>query len=217
MAARKGRGSRAGVRRGELTPEELKRTGEIADQGFTIRVSGPGAGRPARNVFSTGFSPEKGRASEVALDPSMPAHEQIGAFVESRKEDLSTPGARMGAGGWLDSATGIVGQDATVLTPRTREGLESALQIGTQGNQVAIGNLGHRSYVGDVVIPEHLQKGQFLSWHQTEGIDPKVEDVGIKEGPDGKLRPTVSIIPSRKEMVGVEADIMAEKMKLRNK
>lgn len=214
---RKGRGSRSGVRRGELTPSELEAVGKEAGSGFTVRVSGPGAGKPARNVLSTGFAPEEGRGAEVNIDPTLPAAQQIGAFNQQRMSDLSTPGARMAIGGWQDPETGKVGQDASVLTPRTQSGLDAAMQLGTYSRQAAIGNLGPRSYEGDINIPEHLQRGQFV-WHESEGIDPLVENAGPIHTVDvyGKpvVRNLVRITPARKEMVGVESELIGEQMNL---
>lgn len=197
MARRKARGGRAGVRRGELTPEEIASTGAVAGSGFTVRASGRGAGRPARDVLSTGFSPEIGRASEVEINPSMSAAEQIAAFNKSRIDDLSAPGASMAIGGWTDPNTGLVVQDASVITPRTMRGLEAAMQIGSYGNQQSVGNLGPQGYEGDIDIPKHLQRGQF-AWHESEDIEPRVEQSGN----------VVKITPSRKEMVSVEAEGM---------
>lgn len=215
--SRKARGSRAGVRRGELTPSELESVGKVASEGFTVRVSGPGAGKPARNVFSTGFAPKEGRKAEVNIDPNLPAAQQIGEFNKQRLEDLSTPGARMGIGGWQDPETGKVGQDVSVLTPRTTSGLEAAMHLGTYSTQAAIGNLGAKKYVGDINIPKHLQRGQF-AYHESEGIDPLVEHAGPVHTVDASGKPVVRnlvrITPSRKEMVGVEAELMAEQMNL---
>lgn len=212
MVRRKARGSRSGVRRGELTPEETAKTGATAGEGFTVRVSGRGAGRPARNVFSTGFSPETGRSAEVPIDPNLSAADQISAFNKQRIADLSTPGTNMAIGGWQDPETGKVAQDASVLTPRTREGLEAAMQIGSYSRQQAIGNLGLRRYEGDVPIPEHLHKGQF-AWHESEGTEPHVQEL---PPPEEGGRKTIRIVPSRKEMASVEATLMAEKLNLKD-
>lgn len=219
-ARRKARGSRSGVRRGELTPAETQRTGEVAGSGFTVRVSGPGAGRPARNVLSTGFAPQQGRGAEVGLSIDHSAAGQIAAFNRQHINVLSTPGANMAIGGWQDPETGVVQMDTSVLTPKTTSGMQAAMQMGSYSNQAAIGNLGPTAanpYIGDINIPEHLHRGQF-AWHETEGIEPRTTDLGMVQTakPDGTpvVRQRVKITPSRKEMAGVEADIASERMNL---
>lgn len=219
-ARRKARGSRSGVRRGELTPAETAQTGEVAGSGFTVRTSGRGAGRPARNVLSTGFAPEQGRSAEVGLDIDHTAAGQIAAFNREHINVLATPGANMAIGGWQDPESGVVQMDTSVLTPKTRSGMHAAMQIGAYGRQQAIGNLGPTAanpYIGDVNIPEHLHKGQF-AWHESEGIDPRTVDLGMVNTKDelgnAVVRRRVQITPSRKEMVGVESDIISSDMNL---
>lgn len=205
-ARRKARGSRAGLRRGELSRAEVEKGGpQKPDEGFSIRTSGRGAGGPARNVFSVGYAPETGRGAEVAVDPREPVANQLLDFNRRNVEVLGTPGANMIQGGWHDPKSGIVQQDTSVALPLTASGLGAAMAIGAQSRQEAIGMLGpsgKKSYLGDVKIPKHLHPDQFV-WH--EGTSPLVE----KTAPN-----RVKITPSRDEMVGVEADILAERMNL---
>jgi len=196
---RKAEGKRSGVRRGEITEAEAAQTAEAAaNGGFTLRVTGRGAGRQAKDALSTAFAPEEGRGAEVALDPTRPGTEQIQEFNAAHANALNVRGANMGMGGWQDD-TGLVKQDVTVITPRTHAGLEAAMQIGSYGRQESIGNIGRKGYVGDIVIPPHLHRGQF-AYHESEGIDPLVEREGN----------IVRITPSRKEMASVEAQGMME-------
>lgn len=199
---------RPGLLRGELTPEEVHQTAAVAEEGFTVRTTGPGVGRPARDVFSVGFAPDTGRAAEVAVTRNQPASEQIRRFnVENPA--LATRGANMGIGGWKDPETGIVGMDVSVLSPRTPEGLKSAMHIGVESNQAAIGNLGRKGYEGDINIPHHLQKDQY---HGPLGYDPKVEDLGV-QADTGRRR--VRITPGLKEAVEVHAETTAQSMGLK--
>lgn len=162
------------VPRGALTEDELRATGERAGSGFTTRTTGPGAGRPARNVLSTGYAPRRGRGAEVALSPDMEAWEQIGKFTTEKSKILGSPGASMAVGGWQDPATGIVGMDTSVLTPKTVEGMIAAAQTAALGGQEAIGNIGpgtaaeraamgaeDKAYLGDITLPKHLHQTQF--------------------------------------------------------
>lgn len=195
-------GSRAGMRRGELTPGEIKANAPKPDEGFTVRATGHGVGKPARDVLSVGVTPdEEGRAAEAPIDPSMPTEEQMRTFNLNRLGILGGEGGPFGIGGWNDPETKKVVMDSTVLLPRTSGGLSSAMQIGAVHRQAAIGNLGKKGYEGDINIPEHLQPGQFFPEETT------VEDLG-NIGAGGRKR--VRIMPSRQEMVDVEADIAAK-------
>ena len=197
-----------------MTASEALATGKASSDGFTTRTTGPGVGRPARNALSTGFSPEEGRDAEVALDPSQgsPAV-QVMKFNIANKETLGTPGASMGQGGWLDPSDGMVKQDASVLTPRSRGGMQAAMQIASQGGQEAIGNLGRTGYAGDITVPPDLRRGTAFSqgvWHETGGIDPQVTQSTRTVA--GRQVPTTSIVPSIKEMASVEADRLSASM-----
>lgn len=205
MARRKARGKRTGLRRGELSESEIAKSGpQSPGEGFSIRTSGRGAGGPARKVFSVGYAPEAGRAAEVAVDPREPMVNQLLAFNRSNVDVLGTPGANMIQGGWHDPDSGIVQQDTSVALPLTASGLEAAMAIGAQSRQEAIGMLGPSAsnpYIRDVNIPKHLHPEQFI-WE--EGTSPRVEKVGK----------VIRITPTRDEMVGVEANILAEQMGL---
>lgn len=200
--------------RGRLTASEALATGKASSDGFTTRTTGTGVGRPARNALSTGFAPEEGREAEVALDPSQgsPAV-QVMKFNIANRDILGTPGASMGQGGWLDPSDSMVKQDASVLTPRSRGGMDAAMQIASQGGQEAIGNLGRTGYEGDIPLPPDLRRGNAFAkgvWHETGGIDPRVTQTTrvVK----GERVPVTRIIPSRKEMAGVEAARLSESM-----
>lgn len=214
MARRKARGKRAGLRRGELSEAEVTAYGpQQPGEGFSIRTSGRGSGRPARSVFSVGYAPEAGRGAEVAIDPREPAPQQLLAFNRANAEVLGTPGANMVQGGWHDPSSGVVQQDTSVSLPLTASGLEAAMHIGAQSRQEAIGMLGpnaKKSYLGDISIPKHLHPDQFV-WH--EGTSPKVEPF-FSVDPAGVARSRVKITPSRDEMIGVEAGILADELGL---
>lgn len=213
MARRKARGKRAGLRRGELSEAEVTAYGpQQPGEGFSIRTSGRGAGRPARSVFSVGYAPEAGRGAEVAIDPREPAPAQLLAFNRANAEVLGTPGANMIQGGWHDPSSGVVQQDTSVSLPLTASGLEAAMHIGAQSRQEAIGMLGpnaNKSYIRDINIPKHLQPDQF--WH--EGTSPKVEQKFAVDSA-GAAKRRVAITPSRDEMIGVEAGIIADELGL---
>lgn len=148
MARRKARGKRAGLRRGELSEAEVTAYGpQQPGEGFSIRTSGRGSGRPARSVFSVGYAPELGREAEVAIDPREPAPQQLLAFNRANAEVLGTPGANMVQGGWH------------------------------------------------------------------EGTSPKVEPF-FSVDPAGVARSRIKITPSRDEMIGVEAGILADELGL---
>lgn len=214
MARRKARGSRAGLRRGELSRAEIEKSGpQQPGEGFSIRTSGRGAGGPARNVFSVGYAPETGRGAEVSVDPREPAADQLLAFNRDNADVLGTPGANMIQGGWHDPDSGVVQQDTSVALPLTASGLGAAMAIGAQSRQEAIGMLGPSAknpYIRDVNIPKHLHPGQFV-WE--EGTSPRVETEDRVIWPNVSQR-RVTITPTRDEMVGVEADILAEQMGL---
>jgi len=201
---------RPGLLRGELTPEEVQSTADVAGEGFTVRTTGPGVGRPARDVFSVGFAPDTGRAAEVAVTGNEPAANQIRRF-NMENPALATRGSSMGIGGWRDPDTGIVGMDVSVLSPRTPEGLKSAMHIGVESNQAAIGNLGRKGYEGDINIPHHLQKDQY---HGPLGYDPQVEDLGVQAA-TGRRR--VRITPGLKEVVEVHSEGVAQSLGLTEK
>lgn len=220
------RKGRRGVRRGELTPSEIEATAADADAGgFSRRMTGPGVGRPARNVFSTGFAPDAGRAEEVPIDPSASSAGQIGQYIKNKASTWAVRGADWILGGWTEG--GRVNLDTSVATPRTTGGLEAALQMGTYGDQAATGNLGYKGYLGDVDIPSHLSRTQFYESRGTvapanEGIEPKVSTTAGNTYVDpttGQMKPRKRVViePSRKEMVQVEAQEMSKKMGLKDK
>lgn len=204
---RRNRGSRAGTRRGELFPSEI----EQADpSGFSLRTTGRGAGKVARNVFSVGYAPDAGRGAEVAVDPSQPFHAQMQDFNRQNAHLLGSRAASMIQGGWVNEHGSLV-QDVSVALPRTAGGIEAAMQIGAQSSQDSIGNAGHKSFVGVIPVNPDLYPGT-TDWHDTEGIDPKVESLGVQQS--GRER--VKITPSRKEMASVDASEVAKNMKLKD-
>lgn len=209
------RKSKRNVERGALTQAEADATGQsaVTDGGFTTRTTGRGAGRPARDVFSTGFAPEAGRGAEVPIDTSLPPGDQVMQFNENNRGTLATPGANMAQGGWWDAANSQVVQDTSVLTPRSRGGIEAAMMIASEGGQQAIGNVGPKGYIGDIDLPEdirrrtdHFVRGVFHDhpWNEDTFGDPSVTRMGR----------TTTIIPSRKEMASVEAGLVSERMGL---
>lgn len=216
MAERIGR---RGVRRGELTPGEISAAAAEAEAGgFSRRMTGTGVGRPARNVLSTGFSPDQGRGAEVGIDKTKSTASQIAQFVKNKASTWAVRGANWAVGGWVDN--GEVKLDTSVLTPRTTGGTEAALQMGSYGDQAAVGNLGMKEYEGDIDIPSHLSRTQFyksrgLPIPVNEGIEPItsreiVESINPNTG-QPQMRERVKIEPSRKEQVAVEADIIAKR------
>lgn len=204
---RRNRGSRAGTRRGELFPREIA---QADPSGFSLRTTGRGAGKVARNVFSVGFAPDAGRGAEVAVDPSQPFHTQMQDFNRQNAHLLGSRAASMIQGGWVNEHGSLV-QDVSVALPRTAGGIEAAMQIGAQSSQDSIGNAGHKSFVGVIPVKTDLYPGT-TDWHDTEGIDPKVESLGVQQS--GRER--VKITPSRKEMASVDASEVAKNMKLKD-
>ena len=204
---RKNRGSRAGTRRGELLPREIA---QADPSGFSLRTSGRGAGRVARNIFSVGYAPDAGRGAEVTIDPREPFHAQMGEFNRRNAHLLGSRAANMIQGGWVNEY-GSLSQDVSVALPRTAGGMEAAMQIGAQSRQDSIGNIGHKSYIGSIPIKPDLYAGAGV-WHETEGIDPKVENLGVQKNGRGLIR----ITPSRKEMVSLEASEISKNMKLKD-
>lgn len=195
--------------RGQLTFDTAFKPGEISrnlpapGEGFSIRTTGPGVGRPARDALAVGFAPDLGRAAEASINPDQSIKGQMREFNDTRLNVLGAKGASMAQGGWVDPDTGIVEQDASVLLPRTPEGTKAAMHIGSEGNQAAIGNLGKKGYEGDIDIPHYLQKSQYKG---PLGYDPAVEDLGVQ--PDtGRRR--VRITPGLKEVVEVHAEATA--------
>lgn len=197
-------GSRAGMRRGELTSAEIKANAPKPDEGFTVRATGRGVGKNARNVLSVGITPdEQGRSAEVPIDPSMSTEEQMRTFNLNRLGILGGEGGPFGIGGWNDPETKKVVMDSTVLLPRTSGGLAAAMQIGSEHGQAAIGNLGKTGYVGDIDIAPHLQKDQFFP------EEPTITDLG-NVGAGGRKR--VKIMSSRQEMINAEAEAKAKEL-----
>lgn len=195
-------GSRAGMRRGELTPGEIAANAPKPDEGFSVRASGRGVGKKARDVLSVAVTPdEEGRAAEVPINPAMSTEEQMKTFNENRLGILGGSGGPFAIGGWSDPETKTVMMDSSVLLPRTTGGLGAALRIGSEHGQAAVGNVGKKDYEGDINIPQHLQKGQFYPEETT------VTDLG-NIGAGGRKR--VKIMPSRQEMIDVEAEHMAK-------
>jgi hypothetical protein len=206
MAKRRNRpatGSRAGMQRGELTKAEVAKTAAVAGEGFTTRATGRGAGKPARDTLSTGFAPAEGRGAEVPIDPKGSAEEQIRTFNLNKLDILGGEGGPWAVGGWQDPETNEVQMDTSVLTPRTVGGLAAAMQMASESGQKAIGNLGKKRYEGDIDVPDYIQKDQFFPETTV------VKDLG-NIGAGGRKR--ISITPSRKEMINVEAEETAKKM-----
>lgn len=211
--------TRRGVVRGQLTFDagdasigEITRNLPKPGEGFTIRTTGPGVGKPARNVLSTGFAPDQGREAEVTItgDGSPRSIKaQMRRFNDTHLDVLGAPGASTAQGGWVNPDTGQVEQDTSILTPRTKEGMRAAMHIGVESRQAAIGNLGTRGYVGDIEVPHYLQRGQYQG---PQGYEPEVKDQGMS--PSGRRR--VSITPGRQEMIDVEADIASTRLKFKD-
>lgn len=204
--------------RGELTAGaplygpmgEIHRNLPKPGEGFSIRTTGPGVGKPARNSLAVAFAPEEGRGAEVPMDSTKSIAWQMREFNDTRIATLGAKGASMAQGGWVDPETGIVQQDASVLLPRTKEGMRAAMHIGVQGGQEAIGNLGHKGYLGDINIPHYLQKDQYQG---PLGHEPRVEHLGVSE--TGRQR--VRITPGLQESIEVESDILSAKHKFKDK
>lgn len=220
-------------RKGKLYPKEIMETAKKAKTGgFSVRTTGrfpdkPGGQRTGRGKgvldrFAVGFAPEAGREEEVGIDPSKSVARQIYNFNVQKQDVLSTRGAEMGIGGWEEE--GEVKQDVSTFLPRTAEGFQAAMQIGSYGNQYSIGVLGKDpkdAYEGEIVIPKHLHKDQFgpseLKWHDDpdKPYEPKTESAGTimatNRMGDVVKRNVVRITPSRMEMVDVEAQEMARK------
>lgn len=202
--------------RGQLTFDAAFKPGEITrnlpgpDEGFSIRTTGPGVGRPARNALSVGFAPDEGRGAEVPIDTTKSVGAQMREFNDTRLGVLGAKGASMNQGGWVHPETGVVYQDASVLLPRTKEGTRAAMHIGVQSRQEAIGNLGYKGYLGDINIPHYLQKDQY---HGPKGFDPLVEDLGVSE--TGRQR--VRITPGLMEAAEVEADAISTQKRFKDK
>lgn len=215
---------RRGVRRGELTPGELNEVaGEAEAGGFSRRMTGAGAGRPARNAFSTGFAPISGRAQAVQIDRNASTASQIGQYIKNTASTWATRGANWILGGYMDK--GQVELDTSVDTPKTTGGFEAALHMGTYGDQYSIGVLGRKGggpygsgYLGEVVVPPHLSRTQFykdrgMSVPLNESIEPSVsrglaESINPATG-QPQIRERIKIDPSRLEQVQVEAAEMA--------
>lgn len=211
------RKSNRNVERGALTQEEADVTGQTAvtTGGFSTRTTGRGSGRPARNVLSTGFAPESGRGAEVPIDTSQSPGAQVMQFNQQNRGMLATPGANMAQGGWWDPDNSQVVQDTSVLTPKSRGGIEAAMSMASEGGQYSIGNVGSKAegYIGDIILPEdirrrndHFVRGVFHDhpWNENTFGEPSVTRTGNK----------TTIIPSRKEMASVEAGLVSEKMNL---
>jgi hypothetical protein len=134
----------------------------------------------------------------------------MGEFNRRNAHLLGSRAANMIQGGWVNEY-GSLSQDVSVALPRTAGGMEAAMQIGAQSRQDSIGNAGHRSFVGVIPVNPDLYPGT-TDWHDTEGIDPKVESLGVQQS--GRER--VKITPSRKEMASVDASEVAKNMKLKD-
>lgn len=201
------------LKRGELSSEEIRKV--TPSEGFTLRTTGTGVGRPARDVFAVGFAPEEGRGSEVAISSSADPYEQMEEFNLSRRDILGAPGASMGQGGWLDPSSGQVVQDPSVLLPKTLEGLRAAMHLGSVGRQMAIGNLGPSAanpYIGDIDVPAHLRGEQFSTYGIVDTPSGDVMTVEARHPTTGA--PMIRISPSRYELVDVEAKETSEAMGL---
>jgi hypothetical protein len=193
-------------KRGLISPKSALETGKAAKGGgFTVRTTGTATGKPARNVLAVGFAPEGGRGEEVSVSPDSSAAVQVFKFNRDKEELLGSPGASMGQGGWFDPESATVQQDVSVLLPRTAGGYKAAMHIGAYGQQAAIGNLGYKSYIGDISIPEHLHRGQF-AWNEDPDTpyEPKVEQGTAMHR--GREVPVTRITPSRLEMTEVESE-----------
>lgn len=218
---------RRNVRRGELTPAEIKAAAdEAVAGGFSRRITGTGAGRPARDVFATGVSSE-GRAGEVPVSARWKPQTQVARFVKNKSHVWAQRGADWLLGGWRDPETNRVVMDTSVATPRTSGGMEAAMQMGAYYNQEAIGNLGKTGYEGDVAVPAHISRDQFyknrgVSAPEVESIEPTVTNLGLVESSNPasgqpQMRERIRIEPSRLEQVQVEAGEVARKMGLKDK
>jgi len=183
--------------------------------GFSLRSTGPAAGRPARNVFATGFAPDAGRAGAQQLTGSSPVTEQIADFAMRNRDLLTRRGASMAMGGWQDPATGAGELDVSVLTPRTAEGLTAAAHIASESQQAAIGELGPSAsdpYIGDVALPEDLQRGSGVWAEPAVGDDPTVTMGTAATLPVGRA----VITPSRKDATEVWARDLAKEKALKD-
>lgn len=223
---------RRGVRRGELTDAEINEAAAEAQAGgFSRRMTGPGAGRVARDVFSTGFAPDQGRGAQVPIDPSASTSSQLKQYIQNKAPTWAVRSVDWLLGGWVED-DGKVNLDTSVATPRTTGGLSAAVHMGTYGDQDSIGNLGKAGqgdygtgYLGDIKMPAHLSRSQF---YKSRGMDAPLRETiepvvstrlveGVNEATgQPQIRERRVIEPSRLEQVQVEAQLMAEKMNLKD-
>lgn len=207
---------------GAIVPKEVIPAvkGAIFRDGFSIRTSGRGIGRPARNVLSTGFAPEQGRGAEEAIGGTSSVGSQILGFNRRNRMALSNRKASMVQGGWLDVSTGKVMQDVSVATPKSRMGMEAAMQMASYGSQMSVGNVGpseKKAYLGDIKLPEDLRRstafdtGSTEHWGLSEFGDPDVSVAMRPNAVNGRLTRTTVINPSFKEMASVQAGIETER------
>jgi hypothetical protein len=231
-----------------LTPDEIEATAAVADKGFTVRTTGPQAGKFARNQLSVGFAPEGGRAEEVKVQPGSGAFGRIAAFASAKMGILRTPGATMGIGGWIDpeASEGNDGtvMDTSVLLPKSKSGMQAAMQLGSLSNQESIGHLGYsakKPYRGDIPVPPDVRPGvledqaarhgrprrrpvpasrqdrRIPTWNDDQA-DPMKPDVRTRPrtGVTGRQGVTYEITPSRMEAADLAASHAAESMGLRS-
>lgn len=190
-----------GLLRGELTPDELLKNAPAPGEGGTVRTTGPGVGKTARDRLAVGFAPDRGRAEEVEVTADEHPALQMQRFNQENREVLGTKGAEMAIGLYVEP-TGRVVSDRTVLLPRTAEGFHTAMQTGVQSGQYSIGNLGKQKFEGEIVIPHYLQRDQYPG---SMGRQPTVTDLGV-QADTGRRR--VRITPGLQEATEVEADAM---------
>lgn len=219
------RKGKRGVRRGELTESEVGAAATAAEAGgFSYRMTGPGVGRPARDIIATGFAPDWGRAAEVPINKKASSAAQVGQFVKNKAKTWAVRGADWLVGGWVDDS-GAVQLDTSVATPRSVGGMEAAMQMGSYGDQEAVGVIGRRGQYTEVKVPEHLSRSQFyesrgLPVPEKESIEPHVsrvlaESVNLATG-QPQIKERVKIEPSRLEQVQVEAAEASRKLRLKN-
>lgn len=228
-----------------LTPQEVAATANVANEGFSVRTTGRRAGSFARNRLSVGFAPEGGRSEEVKVEPGMRAFGRIASFAYTKKNTLLTPGAEMAIGGWVDPEASSTSDgsimDTSVLLPKSRLGMQAAMQHASESSQASIGNVGPsaaKPYLGDIPVPADIRKStlanqverhsvwrrqvpesrkdRFIPTWNDDQADPTKPSVRTRPrvGRWGKPGTTFEITPSRMEAADTAASLLSESMGL---
>lgn len=190
------------------------RNAQLESQGFTgwsMPAYGPERGVPVTDAIMSALP--KDQVERPATAPITAG--SIGGYQRRFQHLLRRPG--FAHGGWVPKE-GTGSQDVSVAFPTTREGTRSALQMATYGNQEALGQLsprfiGDSNYIDDLTIPTHLLRGAYGSG------DPHAfpEEMQVSEFTRDDGKSVTRIIPSRSEMVDVEAKSMWNKAQKRRR